>query len=92
MVKADYGIAPMSAIEGTHFLVPSVCSDCGGRIFSFATQDDLGLMQKYFVLLGKQSAVLFSWVFVKDNILIQINGDLPDSKAKSYQTTLDNLK
>jgi len=92
MTKVDYGISPMSATEGIHFLVPSVCSDCGGRIFSFATEQDLKISQTYYENLGKNSAAFFSWVFVKDNILVQINGDLPEDKAKLYQNALDSLK
>jgi hypothetical protein len=85
-------MAPMTAVEGTHFLIPSICDDCGGRIFSFATQPDLDVTKAYYVALGKGSAAFFSWVFVKDNILLQINGDLPDAKAKQYETALNNLK
>jgi len=92
MTKEDYGISPMAATEGIHFLVPSVCSDCGGRIFSFATEQDLKITQTYYENLGKNSAALFSWVFVKDNILVQINGDLPEDKAKLYQNALDSLE
>ena len=92
MTKADYGMAPMTAIEGTHFLIPSLCADCGGRIFSFASQGDLDATQAYYVNLGKGSAALFSWVYAKDNILVQINGDLAEAKAKQYQEALNNLK
>ena len=37
MTKDDYGPAPMTAVEGTRFLIPSLCADCGGRIFSFSS-------------------------------------------------------
>ncbi len=92
MEKDDYGMAPMSAQEAVRFLTPSVCADCGGRLFSFSSQADLDLMQKYYEELGRQSALLFSWVFVKDNILIQINGDLPEDQALKYQASLDGMK
>ena len=45
MTKDDYGLAPLVAVEGTHFLIPSLCSDCGGRIFSYSNPDDLGLTE-----------------------------------------------
>ncbi len=92
MTKEDYGMAPYVAIEGTHFFIPSLCSDCGGRIMSFATPEDLEKTRAYYVELGKESAIFFSWVFVKDNILIQINGDLPEKTAKKYEAALDDLK
>ena len=92
MAKKDYGLAPMSAVQGIHFLVPSLCSDCGGRVFSFNTKEDLDLTNEYYVKFGKSSAALFSWTFQKDNILVQINGDLPEDKAKLYEAALNNLK
>lgn len=91
MTKDDYGMAPMRAIEGTRFLIPSLCSDCGGRIFSFSSQEDLNLTKTYYEELGKSSAMFFSWVFVKDNILVQINGDLPEEQAKKYEAALNSL-
>lgn len=92
MTKNDYGPAPMSATEAIHFLVPSICSDCGGRLYSFANSDDLSLMEHYYTELGRQSALFFSWVFIKDNILIQINGDLSEEQARKYEKVLSDLK
>ncbi len=92
MTKDDYGLAPMTAKEAIHFFVPSVCSDCGGRLYSFSSQDDLNRMKEYYDKLGQASAAFFSWTFVKDNILIQINGDMPDTQAHKYEAALDNMK
>jgi hypothetical protein len=72
MTKDDYGPAPMTAKEAIYFQMPSLCSDCEGRLYSFASQSDLESLQSYYVDLGKVSAFFFSWVFVKDNILIQL--------------------
>jgi hypothetical protein len=44
------------------------------------------------VKLGKENAAFFSWVFVKDNILVQINGNLPEEQAKKYEAALNALK
>jgi hypothetical protein len=90
--KDDLGMAPMIYVEGTRFLVPSVCADCGGKVFDFAKLDDLDRTREYYVELGEASAVFFSWTFVKDNILLQINGDLPEDKARAYEATLGSLK
>ncbi len=92
MTKDDYGAAPMSAAEGIHFYIPSLCADCGGRLYSFATIEDLALMEHYYTELGRQSAWFFSWVFVKDNILIQINGDLPEETAREYEAAINSLE
>jgi len=92
MTKDDYGLAPLTAVEGVRFLVPSLCADCGGRLYSFASQADLRLMEDYYVKLGRASAMFFSWVFVKDNILIQINGDLPEEIARQYEAALQDMR
>jgi hypothetical protein len=92
MTKDDYGTAPMTADQAIRFLVPSICSDCGGRLFTFTSQENLDLMFKYYDELGKKSALFFTWVFVKDNVLIQINGDLPESISLEYQAALNAIK
>lgn len=92
MTKDDYGLAPMAAKEGTRFFIPSLGENSGGRIMSFASQEDLERTRKYYDDLGKSSAAFFSWVFVKDNILVQINGSLPEEKAKRYEKALMALK
>jgi hypothetical protein len=92
MTKDDYGMAPMMAVEGIHFLIPSLCSDCGGRLLVFDNQAGLDATKSYYEEMGKSSALFFSWAFEKDNILLQINGDLPEVKAKAYQAALEALK
>ncbi len=89
--KEDHGMSPMSEAEGTRFYLPSLCSDCGGRIFSFSSEEDLQIMKNYFEELGKQSGLFFSWVFTKDNILIQINGDLSEDRAEKYKEALESF-
>ncbi len=92
MTTDDYGLVPMLAVEGTRFFIPSICTDCGGRIMSFANQEDLTIVQNYYAQLGRFGAVLFSWVYIKDNILVQINGELPEENARMYLVALENLK
>lgn len=92
MTKDDYGIAPMRAVEGTRFLIPSMCSDCGGRVFAFANQEDLDLTKQFYIEMGKASALAFSWTFEKDNILVQINGDLPEDEARAYESAINGMK
>lgn len=88
----DYGMAPMLAVEATRFFIPSLCADCGGRIFSFDNQAGLEKTAEFYTSLGKSSALFFSWVFTHDNILVQINGDLPEAKARLYEAALNNMK
>ncbi len=87
MKKDDYGLAPY-VCEGTHFFIPSLCEDCGGRIFICDTDEDLELLKNYYEELGRVSAVFFSWVLTKDNVLIQINGALDEDVAKKYEEAI----
>jgi hypothetical protein len=82
----------MLAIEGTRFFIPSVCADCGGRILSFSTKKDLTIVQDYYAQMARFGAVLASWVYVKDNILLQINGELPEAGAQKYAKVLESLR
>lgn len=92
MTFDDYGLVPMLAAQGTRFLIPSVRPDSGGRIMSFANEEDLTIVRDYYLQMATFGAVLFSWVFVKDNILVQINGALPEETARQYEAVLVNLK
>lgn len=92
LAPGDYGLAPLVAQEGVRFLIPALGPDSGGRVFSFETQENLDQMQAYYVKLGEESAILFSWVFVRDNILVQINGQLPQETARKYESALNGLK
>ena len=92
MAKNDYGMAPAVAKEGVRFLIPSLCADCGGRVFAFASQADLDKTRSYYVNMGKASKTLFSWTFARDNILIQLNGDLPEAQARRYEAALAAMK
>jgi len=92
MKPEDFGMAPMVADEAVRFLIPSLCADCGGRTFILSSQADLDSLAEYYNELSKASAMFFSWVFVKDNILIQLNGTLPEETAQKYQSALESMK
>jgi hypothetical protein len=92
MISDDYGLVPMLALDGIRFFIPSICSDCGGRIMSFADAEKLQIVRDYYGQMGRFSAVLFSWVFVKENILVQLNGELPDADARQYEAALSSLQ
>jgi len=91
LTKDDYGLAPY-VCTGIHFLIPSLCPDCGGRVFACDSQADQDKLEEFYVTMGQESALFFSWVHTKDNILVQINGDLPEDQAQQYQTALNNLQ
>jgi hypothetical protein len=91
LTKDDYGLAPFVG-EGIRFELPSLCDDCGGRVFSFENEEDRDAIAGYYESLGESSALFFSWVFVHDNVVVQINGDLPEEQAREYETALTGLE
>ena len=92
MTTDDYGLAPMNALEGYRFIIPSLCADCGGRLYIFDDPQKLSQMKEYYDGLAEVSAMFFSWVFVQDNVLVQISGDLPEAQALQYQQALANME
>ena len=60
-------------------------------MLAFKSKDDLDRTEAYYDDLGKASALFFSWTFVKGNLLVQINGDLPDAQAHAYEAALNTL-
>lgn len=91
MTKDDYGMAPMKADEGVRFFIPSLGEDSGGRILTYSDQADLEEMKEYYDSMGEESAMLFSWTMKKDNVLVQINGDLEEDKYNEYKEALNSI-
>ncbi|KAB8139076.1 stress protein [Gracilibacillus oryzae] len=91
MTKDDYGMAPMKDDEAKRFLTPSIGEGAGGRILSYSNQDDLEEMKAYYDDLGRESAMFFSWTIAHKNILVQINGDLPEEEYNKYKEALEAL-
>jgi hypothetical protein len=91
MTKDDYGLAPMKAYEAKIVKLPSLCDDCNARIFSFENEEDLEQTKKFYDDLGKESAMLFSWTIKHKNILVQLNGDLPEEQYNKYKKALEGM-
>jgi len=87
MTKDDYGLAPY-VCTGTRFFIPSLGADNGGRLYICDNNKDRDLLSNFYIDAGKASALLFSWVYVKGNVVIQINGDLPEDKARQYEAAI----
>lgn len=86
----DWGPLPMGE-AGLRFLIPSLCDDCGGRIFLFKDSDQADRAMEYYESLGEESALLFTWAFRQGNLVVQINGDLPEEEARRYEEVLNGL-
>jgi hypothetical protein len=87
MTKDDYGMTPF-VCDGTRFLIPSLGEDSGGRIFICENKEDLDNLAKYYNALGKASAMFFSWVFTKGEVVVQINGELEEDVARKYEKAI----
>jgi hypothetical protein len=48
----------------------------------------LELLEKYYTELGRVSAAFYSWVFIKNDVLVQINGDLVEDIAREFEQAL----
>ena len=90
MTRDDYGLAPYVG-EGTRFFVPSLGQEKGGRIIAVESLEQREGLRTYYESLGQQSAAFFSWIFVRDNVVVQINGDLPEAMARQYEAALNSL-
>lgn len=91
LTKDDYGIAPYVG-SGVHFVIPSLCADCGGKVIVVPNDAERATLRSFYQELGKQSAMLFSWVFEKAPVVVQINGDLPEAQARKYEAALKAIK
>jgi hypothetical protein len=85
----DYGKIPAIDVECTQFAISLPEIDAAGHIFSFASEDQIEKMVQYY---ADASADNFSWVYVKDNILVQLDGRLEEEKAKQYEAAMGNVK
>lgn len=91
MTKDDYGLAPLGD-EGIRFYIPSLGPDKGGRVIFYKDLDYRDKALDYYTRMGKESAMLFTWAFANGNIVVQINGDLPEEIAREYERVLNELK
>jgi len=88
--KVDHINLPTNATEVTKFSIPSFGENMGGCIFSFEKRNDLAKVRKQYRKLNKIGK-LYTWSFVKDNIILIMAGIIPEEKARLYETVLYNL-
>jgi hypothetical protein len=92
LTREDYGLAPYVCHESAQrLLIKSLGDDAGGRVFQCSKKEELAALKAYYDELGKASAWFFSYTFVRDDILIQLNGDLPEPTARAYEAVLMHL-
>jgi hypothetical protein len=84
---ADYALVPY-VCQGLRFFIPSLGPDNGGRIFICDNKGDEDTLSSYYQSFGQPGSEFFSWVFVKGNIVVQINGALPEATANQYEAAI----
>ena len=90
MSAEDYGAAPMVG-EGKRFFIPSMGENSGGRVVVCDDQADCDKLAEFYIEMGKESALLFSWVYTIDNTVVQINGSLDEDIAAQYEAALIDM-
>ncbi|UXS43786.1 hypothetical protein [Staphylococcus delphini] len=92
MTRHDYGMAPMKAKEGVIFGVEKGYDDqyMNGRLMKFDNKDDLEQTKKYYDEVGKESALLYSHTYSKDDFLLQMNGEIDDKTFEKYKKSMEN--
>ena len=88
MTPADYGNVPMVATEAASFSIPSVGAQVKGRVFSFDTPGNRDYVATYYQNQNLGKGGFVAWVYSHDNILVQLDGDVPANLASRYQGVL----
>ena len=80
-------------LESKQFVIPAQGDPtlARGIIFSFQNESDLQEIKDYYAALGKALPQYKSWIFVKDNLLLQINCNIPEAVAIQYAKALNLL-
>lgn len=62
-----------------------------GMVLCFESPGDLAQMRNYYQRLNRALPQFGSWLFVKDNVLLQINHEVPEQTARAYAAVLETL-
>jgi hypothetical protein len=93
MEPKEYGPIPALATQGVRFSIPSVCPDCSGMVLSFNDPAALEATKRFYTeAKPENNPEISSWVFEKDNILLQFSGELSKAQALRYGAVLFRLE
>lgn len=81
------------AVQSVQFLIPGQGDSTRARgiIFSFQKESDLQMVKDYYTGLGNTLPSYKSWLYIKGNLLLQINGEVPPAIAKQYGAALEQM-
>lgn len=69
--------------------IPNQGADANGMILCFKNARDLRRMEAYYAALGNALPQYSSWIYVHDNVILQINGSVPEAVASHYAAALN---
>lgn len=90
VAEVDHINLPTNKMEVTKFSIPSFGEDMAGCIFSFEKKYNLEKVRKHYLKLNEMGK-LYTWSFVKDNIILIMAGIIPEEKARLYENVLYDL-
>ncbi|MGM9927732.1 MAG: membrane lipoprotein lipid attachment site-containing protein [Bacillus sp. (in: firmicutes)] len=91
MSEEDYGLAPRLATEAYRIQIPSLGEETFGHLFIFEQEQDLLDTKAFYDHLGQSSALLFSWTVVRDNVLFEVSGEMPEEQMLTYEHALYSM-
>ena len=81
----DRSLIPKTYEEQVSFTVPSSGERAGGRVFTFPSEEALEPVSEYYEEFG---GVFSSHVYTEGNVLVQIDGEVPEGEADRYGEVL----
>ncbi len=84
------GFAIWMAVQATPFQLSPQQGE-RGLLLTFNNPADLEITRAYYLELNNALPRYSSWLFVKGNVLLQINGEVPEARAREYAAVLESL-
>ena len=84
----DRSLVPKTYEEQMSFTISSSGERSGGRVFTFPSREAPGSCKR--ILRGVRGAFA-SYGYVEGNVLVQINGDVPEDQADRYGEILPEM-
>ena len=82
---------PADIRNGVKFSIRSDEQIRSGCVLEFEKKKDFETIQGHYLELNKNNE-LHTWSFVKDNILVVIEGAMPEKEIQAYKAVLMNIK
>jgi hypothetical protein len=86
--EEDRSFVPKTYEEQLTFKIPSQGERAGGRVFTFESQEDFEQVREHYEGFGD---LFSSYVYVEDNVLVQISGSVSQEQAERYGEVLQEI-